>query len=112
MDAVVDIKRVGLTAAAIEREHQLPGDPLVRRSLRQGETLQLSDQVRMLPQLKLGIDPALQRSDPQLLESADLGLGEVLKGHFRQRGPPPQRQGAGQDLGRLCGCARLQRLRA
>ena len=109
---MIDIERVGLTATAIERQHQLSGEPLVGRSLRQHETLQLSDQVSVPAELKLGIDAALEGSHPQLLQPADLSLGEVLEGHFRQRRTPPQRQGAGQDVGCLCGCAGLERLRA
>ena len=39
------------------------------------------------------VDPVLGRRQAQLLETADLVLGEVVEGEVRQRGPAPEGEG-------------------
>ena len=62
----------------------------------------------MAPELGIGADPLLARDEPQLLEPADLGLGEVVVGQVGERRPAPereclaQRRGALLRLGRAC----------
>ena len=60
------------------------------------------------PELGVGADPLLARDKAQLLEPADLGLGEVVVGQVGERRPPPeseclaQRRRALLRLGRAC----------
>jgi len=44
----------------------------------------------MSAEREVGFDPLLERSQPDLLETHDLSLGEVLVGEIHQRRPAPQ----------------------
>jgi hypothetical protein len=43
------------------------------------EGLELADDVAVPPELEVGLDPLLERDDPQLLQSPDLRLRELLE---------------------------------
>src|SRR5439155_14553653 len=60
------------------------------------ERLHLSDELRALPQLKVGVDSLLESVDSQLLEPADLALSEGLEGEIRKGRPPPKREAVPQ----------------
>ena len=66
-------KRFGLPAAAVERQHQLTAQPLAEGVLRD-QPLQLADDLRMSPQLEVGLQPLLEAFEPELAEPGDLVL--------------------------------------
>jgi hypothetical protein len=54
-------------------------------------------------ELEIGVDPLLQRGEPQLLEARDLGLSERLEREVCERRPAPERQGLAQAIRRDLG---------
>ena len=105
---VVHVERLGLAARAVEREHQLPAQPLTQREPLD-ERLELGDELRALAELEVGVDPLLERLEPQLLEPADLALGERLEGEVGERRATPERQRLAKLRGSL-GRVRAPRL--
>ena len=65
----VGLQRVGLAAAAVQREHQLRVQPLAPRVLGR-ELLELGDQLRVAPGGEVGVDAHLQRREALLLQAA------------------------------------------
>src|SRR5512135_2435517 len=63
------------------------------------ERLQLSNQLRVLAEHELGLDPLLQRRQPRLLQPRDLRLRERLVDKIRQGRPTPQSQRLPQPRG-------------
>ena len=51
------------------------------------ERLDLADDLGMVPELELAVDPVLQRRKPQFLEPCDLRASEGLRGEIGQRSP-------------------------
>ena len=88
---MVDVERLGLTAGAIESKHQLTTQPLSERELGD-ERLELGDEARPLPELEVGVDALLDRLHTELLEPADLCLGEGLERQIREWRSPPERE--------------------
>ena len=82
-------ERIGLPPRPVEREHQLPVEPLPERLLID-QRLELRDEVAMASEEEIGVDALFERSLAQLLEPADLGLGERLVGEIGERRPAPQ----------------------
>ncbi len=72
----------------------------------------LADQASGCAELQIGIDPRLERHQPQLLEALNLALHEVLKAHIRKRRPTPQRERRSQPLARHGGLADVERTQA
>ncbi len=62
------------------------------------ECLELPDQLVLTPECKVGVDPKLQRCQPDLLEPGDRRLREALVGEVRERRAPPQRQSVAQPF--------------
>ena len=56
------------------------------------ERLQLGDELAPRPELEVGVDPLLERVQPQLLEPADLALREALELEIGERRPAPERE--------------------
>src|SRR4029453_7140628 len=78
---LVDVERLGLPTAPVEREHQQRTEPLTERMLG-GERFELRDQVCPAAQRKVPLDPFLENRQPPFLETADLlpretGVGDV-----------------------------------
>jgi hypothetical protein len=87
----VGLERVGLAAAAVQREHPLRVQPLAQR-LCEHQRLELADHVAVASRLEVALDRELGGAQPQLFQPADLGGGERLAGDVVERGPAPQRQ--------------------
>src|SRR5581483_3199149 len=81
----------GLPSGAIERDHQLSAQPLLQRMLRD-ELLQFGHELGMLPELEIGLDPALDRQRAKLFQASDRGLGERLVDEVGERRPAPERK--------------------
>ncbi len=92
----VDLERLGLPSRAIEREHQLCSHPLTQR-LAPRDRAQLGDELRMVAELEVRRDPILERSRPNLLEPADLIVGERLVAQVGERRPAPERERVGEE---------------
>ena len=95
----VGLQRVGLAAAAIQREHQLRVQPLAPRMLAR-ELLELGDQLGVAPGGEVGLHAHLQRRQALLLQARDLGRRERRRRELRQRRPTPQRQRLAQHAPR------------
>ena len=67
----VDLERLRLPAAAVERDHQLAAQPLPQRMGRH-ERLQLADECGVVAEREIGVDAILDRRHPQLVEPSDL----------------------------------------
>ena len=63
----VDLERLGLAPAAVEREHQLPGQPLAV-AVMGDEVLQLAHELGVAPGGQVGVHAQLERGQPLLLE--------------------------------------------
>ena len=92
----IRLQGIGLPFGAVEREHQLPAEPLAERLLC-NQRLELRDEVGMAAEEEIGVDALFEGSLAQLLEPADLGLGERLVGEIGERRPAPQAEGFPED---------------
>ena len=97
---LVDVERFRLPARPVEGDHQLLAQPFAQRVLGD-ERAELGDQVVVAPAAEIGLDPQLDRREPDLLEPGDGGLGEALVCEVAEGGAPPERQGVAQPLRRL-----------
>ena len=103
----VDLEGLGLPPRAIQREHELPARTLAQGVLAH-EPLELADHLRVVSECEVGVDPVLERGEPQVLEAGDGGLGEGLEREVAERRTAPQRQRASQPRGPGLGVARGQ----
>src|SRR5262249_61801849 len=87
---LVSTQRLCLTAAPIERQHQLRVQALAPR-VRTHERLELGDKRLVAAAGEVGLDPRLERAQAQLLEPADLRLRERLLTDVPARLAPPPR---------------------
>ena len=56
------------------------------------QRLELADQLGVAAEREVGLDPLLERRQPQVLEPAALGLGERLVRELGERRPAPERE--------------------
>jgi hypothetical protein len=84
----IHLERLGLAPGAVQREHQLSSQVLTGWIAFE-QRAQLADQTSLRSELEVGVDPSLERQEPQFLQTRDLGLCEVLKADFCQRRPAP-----------------------
>ena len=82
-------ERFGLPAGAIERQHQLPAQPLAERMLGD-EPFELGRELPVPAERELRLDPLLDGLDAQLLEPGALGGGERIVRELGQRGSAPE----------------------
>ena len=90
---LVGLERLGLTAGAVEGEHELRAHPLPVR-VRRREPLELADQLRVAAERQVGVEAVLDRGQAQLLQPGDVGLERGLESEVAERGPAPEREGA------------------
>jgi hypothetical protein len=81
---------VGLPSGPVQGGHELAPEPLPERVLLD-QAAQLLDDLGVLAQGEVGLDPALQGREPQLLETRGLAarpvaVGELGAAHFPPRG--------------------------
>lgn len=79
----VDGERLGLPAAAVQREHEEFAQPLAER-VSGGEGGQLGDRLGVAPDLQVEFEAGLQQGQPPLVEAGALGVG-VRTGEAGQR---------------------------
>ena len=112
-DAVEDVQRLGRPAAAVEREHQQLGEPLVARVVRV-QLLELGDDRVVPAEVEVGGDALDARAEALVLQPPDRLAREVLVGHVGQRpvAAPELERGAEEvrRIGPAAGGARLAAL--
>ena len=96
-EALERLQRLRMPAAAVEREHQLPLQPLPER-MAADEGVELGDELRVTAERQLGVDALLQArqvllDEPRLLQPSErlVELGERRAAPQRER--TPQRGG-------------------
>src|SRR5439155_7084154 len=87
----VGLERVRLPTGSVQRDDQLPPQPLAERML-SDEVLELVDELPIAAELEIGVYPLLERGQAQLLETVDLAGQRRLVRQVGERGPSPQRQ--------------------
>jgi hypothetical protein len=97
-----------LPAAAVQRQHQLAVQPLPQR-MPGGQLFQLGGERVVPAQRQVGVDPGLQRGQPQLLQPGRLGPGERIAVQVGQYRAAPQTQRLAQRGGGFGAPARVQR---
>ena len=103
----VRLKRVGLAAGAVERQHQPAVQPLAQRMLGY-QSLQLRHELRVTPGAQLGLESRLERDQPLLLERCDRALRERRERQVGERRAAPQRERLPQQRARVLGLVRRQ----
>ena len=84
----VDLERIGLPARPVERDHQLPVEPLAEPVLGH-ERLELSHELAAAAKPEQRVDAILDRRNPELLQPTCLDDRPVLERQLRKRGPAP-----------------------
>ena len=107
----IGLQRIGLAAAAVQREHQLRVQPLAPRMLRP-ELSELGDQLAVASHRKVGLDAHLQRRQALLLKPRDLGRRERRGSDLGERRPAPQLQRRTQRRGSVVATSGRERLAA
>ena len=64
------------------------------------ERFQLTDDVRMVAQREIRVDPCLGAAKPELLETSNLRLGEPLEAHVGECRATPEPERRSESLGR------------
>jgi hypothetical protein len=95
-----------LPARPVERQHQLRAEALAQRVLGD-ERLDLADQRGSAAECEIGLDPALEHRQPQLLEATDRGLGEGLVFEVGESPASPERERVAEQARRKLGLGRL-----
>ena len=86
---LVDLQGLRLPARTIQREHELPAEGLAERMVA-NERLERADDVAVPAELEIGLDPLLERDEPELLEAPDLRLCEVVEGELGECRAAPE----------------------
>ena len=94
----VELERLGLAPAAVQREHALGSQALPHR-VRGAQRLELADQRRVPAQRQVGLDARLERLQVQLFQPRDLAGGERVEREVRKRRAAPQRERLAQTGG-------------
>jgi hypothetical protein len=81
-------QRVSLPPGPIQREHQLPAQPLLQR-VGGDQRLDLPDQLTVGSKRQIGLDPVLQRRPPRILQPCNRSLRERLIRELGKRLSPP-----------------------
>ena len=93
------LERIGLATAAVERQHQLPPEPLPERVVRERRT-ERRRQLAMLAEGEPDLEVLLERVDVQHLEPACLGAEPRGAGQPLQRRPAPEGKRRGDRVRR------------
>jgi hypothetical protein len=111
--ATVRVERVGLTAVAVQREHELSPYPLSEGVLRH-DRLELADDLAVAAEREVGLEPILERVLVQARQPGGLGDRPGLVRELGEGIAAPERQRLAQRLGgssRVAAAERRPRLR-
>ena len=95
--SAIDLERLRLPSAAVERDHQLPAQPLTV-GVQSDERLELADQSSMLSAYEIRLDAVLERAVPGLFQPCDLPCGERLVRQIGERFAAPELERRAQQL--------------
>ena len=87
----IRVKRLHLTAGAVQRQHQLTTQLFSVRMLRD-KLFQLGHEVRPCTERQVGVDSGLECLKPQFLEPRDLRREGRFERKVGERGPTPERE--------------------
>ena len=93
---LIDLERLDLAPAAVEREHQQLGEALARRMLRP-QACQRGDRVRVVAECEFGLGTGFIRRQPLLLQARDLRPDGAFE--LGERGTAPGGERLRQPLG-------------
>src|SRR5439155_26190557 len=88
---LVNRQRLGLSAGAIEREHERRAQPLAKWMFA-NERFELPDQTGLPAQRELSLNPLLESLEMHLLEPKDLAGRKTFRGEFAERLAAPERE--------------------
>ena len=88
-----------LPAGAVERKHLLGAEALPQRMIR-AQHLELGDELCVMAEKQLRVDPSLDGGEPELVEPAASARGEAV-GDVGERMPTPECERRSQRVGRL-----------
>ncbi len=103
----VDVERLGLAVAAVEREHPLLEEPLAIRVLGGGR-FEFGDDRGVVSASELGVVAELECAEPQLLEALGFCRAPGLLRQIGERWPAPDRERLAQVVCSVGGAARFQ----
>ena len=106
----IHLERLGLPPRAIEREHQQPAQALAQGVVPH-ERLELGEHGAVPAERELGLEPLLERGEPQLLEPPDRRLRERLVRDVGERGAAPEAESVLQQADGGLGLGPVERLR-
>ena len=89
---------VGLTARSVERHHQLAPEGFAQ-GVRLDQRLDLAGDLTVAAQGEIGVDPPLERGQPEVLQPGDVRLAEGPEVHPVEDRAPPQSQGLRHPVG-------------
>jgi hypothetical protein len=92
-------QRVGLAAGPVQRQHQLSVEGFAE-GVRTGQGFEFGDQLAVPAHLELGLDPLLQRGQPEVLQTLGGSCGKRWLPNIHQWSPPPQCERRSEELGR------------
>ena len=104
-------QRVDLPARAIEGQHQLPAEPLVK-GVGSDQLLQPPHHLAVLAEGEGGGHGGLLRDHAELREPGDGDVGEVRRSEVHQHVAAPEGEGFAQQRGGVAGVAEPERLLA
>ena len=102
----VGLERLGLSARAVQSNHQLAAQALAERLLAD-ERLELADERSVTAEGELGLDPPFEPDQPQLVEPADRRARKRLVREVGERRPAPESECVAKTLRRHRGLVRL-----
>ncbi len=95
--AAIGVERLGLSSAAVEREHQLSAQPLTVR-VQSDERLELANQSSMMTLHEIRLDTILERCEPGLFQTCDLACRERLVRQIGKRFATPELERRAQQF--------------
>ena len=96
----VGLERLGLAAAPVEGDHVEPPRPFAQR-VRAGEVARLGRDLGVPAARELGLEPALERQDAQLLQARRDRRHRRLVDEIRERRAAPERERLTKGSGRV-----------
>ena len=102
------LEGLGLPATAVEREHELAGEPLAGGVVHH-QLAQLADEIGLPARVEVRGNARLQSGEPPLLQPRNVGLRERLEGQVGERCTSPEAEALTEDARGALGVAGRER---